>query len=114
MSLIHRVRVTCTRKSSKMTKIELSDLGLNLSKELSKIAETFHVKSDARDILLCEAATLEQEAKDLVENTGVKEHLKESTLLGQWGQSIHHKLPYKSIVNSVQEFHELYQRLKNT
>jgi mevalonate pyrophosphate decarboxylase len=97
-----------------MNKNELSDLGLNLSKELSKLADNFHVKSDARDILLYESATLEQEAKDLAENTGVKDHLKESTLLGQWGQSIHHQLPDISVIDRVKEFHEFYKHAKNT
>jgi len=97
-----------------LDKTELVNLGFNLSKELLKLAETFHVKADARDILLYESATVEQEAKDLAENTGIKEHLKESTLLGQWGQSIHHQLPDKSIINRIKEFHELYQHVKNT
>ena len=96
-----------------MNKTELSELGFNLSKELSKLAETYHVKADARDILLYESATVEQKSKDLVESTGVKEHLKASTLLGQWGQSIH-QLPCKSIINSVEEFHELYQLVKKS
>ena len=97
-----------------MDKTELGNLGFDLSKELLKLAETFHVKADARDILLYESATVEQEAKDLAENTGVKKHLKESTLLGQWGQSIHHQLSDKSIINRVKEFHELYKHVKNT
>ncbi|MGH1470707.1 MAG: hypothetical protein ACRBCS_05900 [Cellvibrionaceae bacterium] len=97
-----------------MDKTELSDVGFNLAKELSKLGETFHVKADARDILLYESATVEQEAKDLAENTGVKEHLKESTLLGQWGQSIHHQLPDRSIIDRVKVFHDCYQQVKNT
>lgn len=97
-----------------MDKTEVSKIGFDLAKELSQLGETFHVKADARDILLYESATVEQEAKDLIENTGVKEHLKESTLLGPWGQSIQHQLPDKDIVNRVKGFHDSYQQVKNT
>ena len=97
-----------------MNKIEISNIGFDLAKELSQLGETFHIKADARDVLLYESATVEQEAKDLIENTGVKEHLKESTLLGKWGQSIHHQLPDKDIINKVKGFHDSYQQVKNT
>ena len=97
-----------------MNRTEHGDLGFKISKELSKLAETFHVKADARDILFYESATVEQKTKDLVENVGVKEHLKESTLLGQWGQSIYHQLSDKGVISRVKEFHELYQHVKNT
>ena len=97
-----------------MDKTEISRIGFDLAKELSQQAEAFHVKAAARDILLYESATVEQEAKDLIENTGVKEHLKESVLLSKWGQSIHHQLPEKEIINKVKDFHIRYQQIKNT
>ena len=94
----------------------LNKMGLheNDKEKLEKLGETFHVKADARDILLYESATVGQEAKDLAQSTGVKQNLEESTLLGKWGQSIHHQLPDKNIIDRVKKFHDSYQHFKNT
>ncbi|MDJ0779155.1 MAG: hypothetical protein QNJ85_14900 [Gammaproteobacteria bacterium] len=91
----------------------LSEIGLELASELNQLSEQFHVKSDARDILGYEAATVEEEARDLIENCGVSEHLRKSTLLSKWGDSILHQLPDSEIIARVREFHANYRKQKN-
>ena len=95
-----------------MDRKTLSTLGLELTKELNNLSEQYHVKSDARDILGYEAITIEEEAKDLIENCGVREDLRESTLLSKWGEALAAQIP--EITARVKEFHENYFKYKNT
>ena len=95
-----------------MDRKTLSALGLELAKELNLLSQQYHVKSDARDILGYEAVTIEEEAKDLIENCGVREDLRESTLLSKWGEALASELP--EITVRVKEFHENYLKYKNT
>ena len=95
-----------------MDRKALSEIGQELARELKQLSEQYHVKSDARDILGYEAATIEEEVRDLVENCGVREDLKGSTLLSQWGESISSQLP--DITIRVREFHDNYRKYKNT
>jgi len=79
---------------------------------LEQLSRQYHVKSDACDILGYEAITIKQEARDLIENSGVREELRDSTLLSKWGESIANQLP--DITDRVGEFHENYHEHKNT
>lgn len=95
-----------------MDRFTLSKIGLSLANELKSLSETYNVRSDACDILGYEAATVEEEALDLVNGTGVQESIKDSTLLSKWGSTLASQIP--EITKRVKEFHEQYQHAKNT
>ncbi len=92
-----------------MHRSELSQVGLALSRELSELGNTFHVKSDSRDILWYESATIAAKARDLLENCGVPENLQQSTLLSDWGSSLSAEIP--QLVERVREFHQHYAEI---
>jgi hypothetical protein len=95
-----------------MDRLALSKIGLSLANELKSLSLTYNVRSDACDILGYEAATVEEEALDLVNSTGVKENIKDSTLLSNWGSTLASQIP--EIAKRVKDFHEQYQNAKNT
>jgi len=95
-----------------MDRVALSEVGIDLAKELTVLSENYNVRSDARDILGYEAATVEEEALDLLNRSGVQEHLKESTLLSAWGKTLASQIP--EVATRVEYFHEQYRCAKNT
>ncbi|WP_415894366.1 hypothetical protein ACMXYN_08400 [Neptuniibacter sp. PT8_73] len=95
-----------------MDRVTLSKIGIELSLELKEIAKNYNVRSDAYDILGYEAATIEEEALDLINETGVQEHIKNSTLLSAWGNTLASQIP--EVASRVKEFHEQYHSAKNT
>ena len=95
-----------------MDRVTLSKIGLALANELKSLSETYNVRSDACDILGYEAATVEEEALDLVNGTRVQENIKDSTLLSKWGSVLAGKIP--EVAKRVKEFHEQYHHAKHT
>jgi hypothetical protein len=95
-----------------MDRVTLSKIGLALADELKSLSEAYNVRSDASDILGYEAATVEEEALDLVNGIGVQENIKDSTLLSNWGSTLASQIP--EITKRVKDFHEQYHHAKIT
>lgn len=60
---------------------ELAEVGLELADKLETLAKGFHVKSDAHDFLLWEAAIIKAKSEDLLLTCGVIDNLSASVLL---------------------------------
>jgi hypothetical protein len=84
--------------------MELCDLGRELASELRLLASSFHVKSDARDILEYEVASLEARVDFLEKGRAIPEHLKESTILSEWGSDLRKRIPVET--EKVVQFHK--------
>lgn len=85
-------------------------MGYDLALELRFKANEYHIKSDNHVILFYEAATVENEVKDLINGTEVPEHLKKSTLLSLWGRSLAPQIP--DIAKQVRAFHDVYKKAR--
>lgn len=88
--------------------IELADTARALAKSLAKEAARYHVKSDQHEILGYESATVAAYAKELLGGEPVSAHLRESTLLGQWGRG--YRWDNEELVTQTALF---YQKLRN-
>lgn len=88
---------------------ELAALGIMLAEKLEMLAESFHVKSDAHDFLLWEAAIIKAKLEDLLTQCGVASNLQKSILLSVDHQSL--RVQYFWI-ERVRFFHTEYIRHK--
>ena len=68
-----------------MTLAELIEFGERLASDLDAAAARYHVKSDQRDILDYESATVRAYVALLGHGAPVPSNLRESVLLGAWG-----------------------------
>ncbi|HEY6728345.1 MAG TPA: hypothetical protein VI197_30250 [Polyangiaceae bacterium] len=64
----------------------LAAFGERLASDLATAAARYHVKSDQRDILGYESATVQAYVAWIERALPVPEHLRESVLLGAWGR----------------------------
>ncbi|ACA88156.1 hypothetical protein [Shewanella woodyi] len=94
-----------------MNNIELSESGNKLAEEIDRLACDYHIKSDQHEILKWEASILWAKSKDLIEDCGLLETLKDSTLLSKWGSYLVKEIPEVAI--KVEEFHQHYNRIKS-
>ena len=84
---------------------ELAEFGLELAEKLKTLAEDFHVKSDAHDFLLWEAAIIKAKSKDLLTRCGVADNLCDSVLL----TSDHRSLLIQDLwIEKIRLFHTGY------
>jgi hypothetical protein len=90
-----------------LSKSELAEHGMLLADELNEIQNRYHEKSDASDILYYEALTLRAKASDLLEGSGIREDLVQSSMLSTWGSSLAVTLP--DIASRVRRFHTEYE-----
>ena len=95
-----------------MDRVTLSKIGIDLANEIKSLSESYNVRSDAYDILGYEAATVEEEALDLINGSGVNDNIKNSTLLSAWGKTLSGQIP--ELANRVEAFHKQYHHAKNT
>jgi hypothetical protein len=56
-----------------------------LATDLLAASERYHIRSDQRDILAYEAATVHAHLALIAQGTPVPDHLRASALLGKWG-----------------------------
>ncbi|MNZ91793.1 hypothetical protein D3C78_1107880 [compost metagenome] len=89
---------------------EIANIGASLVVELDRLSAQYHVKSDEHDILSWEADIIRAKSKDILENCGLNDNLKESTLLSAWGESLAKKIP--NIANKARDFHAGYTSVK--
>lgn len=93
-----------------MTSQEIADIGASLATELDQLAAQYHVKSDEYDILSWEADIIRAKSKDALENCGLIENLRESTLLSAWGANLAKRIP--NIASRTRDFHASYNSAK--
>lgn len=93
-----------------MSSQEIADTGASLAVEIDQLAARYHVKSDEYDILSWEADIIRAKSKDVLENCGLIENLRESTLLSTWGANLAESIP--NIANKVRDFHASYNSAK--
>ncbi|WP_444930277.1 hypothetical protein ACJJIF_21435 [Microbulbifer sp. SSSA002] len=74
-----------------MNRVALAETGNALALELDELSGKYHVKSDYHEILAWEADILRAKSQDLVENCGVSENLRVSTLISKWDESLSEK-----------------------
>lgn len=72
---------------------------------LEGLSKKFHVKSDQHTILLFEATRLRVFIKEAELGRVVPDHLKETALLGKWGESFFSS-KWKDIQDSIREIYE--------
>ncbi|HEY6527055.1 MAG TPA: hypothetical protein VIZ65_00050 [Cellvibrionaceae bacterium] len=89
---------------------EIAAISVLLGDEIVQLAAQYHVKSDEHDILPWEADIIRAKSKDLVENCGRIENIKESTLLSAWGSSLAAKIP--NVVDRAKYFHASYSNAR--
>ncbi|MCZ4324571.1 hypothetical protein [Pseudomonas anguilliseptica] len=93
-----------------MSSQEIADTGASLAVEIDQLAAQYHVKSDEYDILSWEADIIRAKSKGALENCGLVENLRESTLLSTWGANLAESIP--NIANKVRDFHASYNSVK--
>lgn len=85
-------------------------LGMMLADKLEVLAENFHVKSDAHDFLLWEAAVVNAKSEDLLTRCGVASSLQTSILLNVDYQSLHIQSLW---IEKIRLFHSGYALYKS-
>jgi len=89
---------------------KIASIGASLAAELDQLSAQYHVKSDEHDILSWEADIIRAKSKDILENCGLSDNLRESTLLSAWGESLANKIP--NVANKARDFHASYNSVK--
>ena len=93
-----------------MNSREMASFGASLAAELDQLSAQYHIKSDEHNVLSWEADIIRAKTKDALENCGLSDYLRESTLLSAWGESLAKKIP--DIANKVRDFHAIYSSVK--
>jgi len=81
----------------------LATSGERLASDLATAAARYHVKSDHRDILGYESATVQAYVAWLTRGAPVPENLRESALLGAWGRG--HRWEERELLQRTSEFY---------
>lgn len=82
--------------------------GERLAEDLLAASERYHVRSDQRDILAYESATVRAYLAFFATGTAVPDNLRTSVLLGDWGASF--QWPEAGLLERTFAFHEELRR----
>lgn len=87
--------------------VDLAAFGERLAGDLAYAAARYHVKSDQRDILGYESATVQAYVAWITRGVPVPTNLRESVLLGEWGRG--HRWEEQELLQRTSEFYRKLQ-----
>lgn len=88
--------------------VELAAFGERLASDLASAAARYHVKSDQRDILGYESATVHAYVAWITRGVPVPTNLRESVLLGAWGRG--HRWEEQLLQRTSEFYRKLQER----